>query len=102
MLGNKSRKLSFLGIIIGVILASIVSDDLILITAQTQAQKDAAEFYIGVISVISSTIALLTSIEIIQSKSPWISFVRSTAATVTLVNIIFLSIIPQILKWIND
>ena len=102
MSANKSKRLALLGIIIGIILASIVNDELPIIQAQTRAQKDFAGFYIGIISVASSLIALLTSIEIIQSKSPWISFVRSTAATVTLINIIFLTIIPQILTWMKS
>ncbi len=98
---SKSRKLAFLGIIIGVILASVVNDELTLIQAQTQAQKDTAQFYIGIFSVAASLTALLTSIEIIQTKSDWISFVRSTSATVTLINILFLTVIPEIHKWMK-
>jgi len=98
---SKSTKLAFLGIIVGVILASIVNDELTLIQAQTQSQKDAAQLYIGIFSIASALAALLTSIDIIQTKSIWISFVRSTSATVTLINIFFLSIVPHIHSWMN-
>ncbi len=98
---NKSKKLALLGIIIGIVLASIANDEVMLIQAQSQAEKDMANFYIGIASVVSALTALLTSIDIIQTRSIWIIFVRSLAATVTLINVIFLSIIPQILRWIQ-
>lgn len=98
---NKSRRFALLGIIVGVILASVVNDEVTLITATDKAQKDLAEYYIGISALISSSIALLTSIEIIQTRSIWISFVRSTSATVTLINILFLSVIPQIATWFH-
>jgi len=102
MFGSKSQKLSLLGIIAGIILASIVNDEFTLITAETQEQKDTAQFYIAIFSVVASLAALLTSIEIIRTKSVWISFVRSTSATVTLINILFLSVIPHITTWMKD
>ena len=99
---SKSTKLAFLLIIIGVILASVVNDEFTLITAQTQEQKDTAQFYIAIFSVVSSLVALLTSIDIIQTKSVWISFIRSTSATVTLINILFLSVIPHVTTWMKS
>lgn len=94
---QKSKKLALIGIVLGIVLASIVSDDIIFIQAKSQAQKDLAEFYIGIVSIVSASTTLLTTIEIIQTRSVWIIFVRATSATVTLVNILFLTVIPQIL-----
>jgi uncharacterized membrane protein YhaH (DUF805 family) len=98
---QKSRKFVLVGIVIGIILTSIGSDELTLIQAHSQAEKDLARFYIGIVSVVSSLAVLLTSLGITQKRSVWIDFVRATAATVTLINITFLTIIPQILTWIK-
>ena len=99
---QKSRRLTLVGIIVGIILASILNDELTLIQARNQAEKDLAQFYVGIISVISASTALLTSIGIFETRSVWISFVRATASTVTLINVIFLSIVPQILTWMKS
>ena len=85
------------GIILGIIIASLASDEISLIQAQTPAQKDLARFYIGIISVISSVVLLLTTVGTFESKSVLINFIRVTAATVTIVNVTFLSIVPQLL-----
>ena len=99
---QRSRRLTLAGIVVGIILASILSDELILIQAHNQTEKDLAQFYVGIISVVSASTALLTSVGIFETRSGWISFVRATASTVTLINIIFLSIIPQILAWMKS
>jgi putative flippase GtrA len=99
---QKSRVFALIGIIIGIIVTSIASDELTLIQAQTQAQKDLARFYIGNVAVVSSLAVLVISLGITQKRSVWIDFVRAMAATVTVINVIFLSIIPQILIWMKS
>jgi len=99
---QKSRRLTVVGIVLGIIVASIASDELILIQAHSQVEKDLAKFYIGIILVVTASITLLTTVGIFETKSIWINFVRSMAATATLINVIFLSIIPQILTWMKS
>ena len=67
----------FFGIITGIILASLANDEIILLQANTPAERENAQFYIGIFTL---------------------SAVSSTA---TMVSIRFLTILPKIISWIK-
>ncbi len=102
MVNLTTRTFALLGIITGIILASVANDEILLIQAQTPAQRELAQFFIGSATLVSAIISILTVTKIIRMSTRWINFVRGLSSTVTLINITFLAILPQIFTWIKS
>ena len=94
------KKLALLGVIIGVISASLASDEIILLQAQNQEQKDFAEFEVEIISFIAGLITIFT-LFVRSPHLPVIQFIRSLASSIVVTNIVFLSFLPKISLWLK-
>ena len=92
---SRGKKLALLGIIIGVISASLASDEINLLQAQTPQQKEIAQYEIEIISFISGMITLL-SLFVRSPNLPAIQFIRSLSSSIVVTNIAFLSFLPKI------
>ncbi|MDE1770826.1 MAG: hypothetical protein KGI28_09810 [Thaumarchaeota archaeon] len=97
---SRGKKLALLGVVIGVISASLASDEIMLVQAQNQKQKEIAQFEIQIVSFISGMITLI-SLFIRSPNSPVIQFIRSLSSSIVVTNIIFLSFLPIISSWLK-
>ena len=102
MLNLSRGAIIFLGIVTGIILASIANDEIILLQANTAAERETAQFYIGIISLSAATITALIVFRIIRSRAIWMDFISSVSFTVTMVTIVFLTILPKIYSWVKS
>jgi hypothetical protein len=91
----------FFGIITGVILASIANDEIIILQASTPVERENAQFYIGIFALSAATISALSVFRIIRSRTIWMDFLSSVSFTVTMVSIVFLTILPKIISWLK-
>jgi hypothetical protein len=101
MVHLSSRKSALLGIIAGIILVSIANDEILLIQAQTPAQKQFAQFCVGFATLVSAMVAILISTKIIHIRPNWANFITGLSGTATLINITFVTILPQIFTWLK-
>jgi len=101
MVNLTTRKFALLGIITGIILASVANDEILLIQAQTPAQREFAQFCIGSAALVSAIVTILILTKIIHLRPSWAYFVNGLSSAVTFVSITFLSILPQIFTWIK-
>ena len=102
MLNPSRGVIIFLGILTGIILASIANDEIILLQANTAADREIAQFYIGIISLSAAAITALIVFRIIRSRAIWMDFISSVSFTVTIVTIVFLTILPKIFSWLKS
>lgn len=89
------------GIVVGIILASLANDEIILLQAKTPEQRESAQFYIGIFSFSSAALLLISTLKIIKTTPNWITFIRAISGTATLINIGFLMLLPKIFSWFN-
>ena len=94
------KKLTLLGIVVGIISASLASDEITLLQAQNQHQKEFAQFELEIIAFISGMITLVT-LFVRSPNSPVIQFIRSLSSTIVVTNIAFLSFLPKIFAWLQ-
>ena len=97
---SRGKKLAILGIIIGVISASLASDEIMLLQAQTQQQKEFAQFEVEIIAFVSGIITLVT-LFVRSTDLPTIQFIRGLASSIAVTNIAFLSFLPKISPWLK-
>jgi uncharacterized protein YacL len=98
---SKNILVPLLGIVIGIVLASIANDNIILLQAKNQEEKDHAQLFIGIISFVSTLITAISFFIKLPIKREYVHFIRSISSSVTLTNIIFLSFLPKIFEWMK-
>ena len=87
-----------LGIIVGIILTVGASDVSIIVKEKTQAQKDFIKLIARSASFVSIAVLVLTILKKIPMRPTWSYFVVGISATFGIINIVILTIFPNLLK----
>jgi len=95
---NRRTKVALLacGIIVGILLSFGSSDMEIIIKNKTQSQKDLFNFIARAASVVSVTIFILTILKKIPMRPKWSYFVMGIASTYSIINILTLTLFPNL------
>lgn len=98
-LPTKSKAiLIVLGCVVGIMLIVGASDKTIIVKEKTQAEKDFIKLIARSASFVSIAVFVLIVLKKIPMRPKWSYFVVGVAATYSIINIVILTIFPNLLK----